>query len=109
MEENKRKKRQCRHRPAPRQSRRKPQPALSNKLWLHRKRSGLGQKQLARLMGLKSVTLISLYERGKKLPNLVNALKLELIFSTASRFLFPELWAQLHGELIKRQERSFRV
>jgi hypothetical protein len=69
----------------------------------------LGAKAVARLMGIKSVPLISCYENGQKLPSLINALKLELIYGTASRFLFPDLWSQLHREVMERQHHHLKA
>ena len=84
----------------------RPASRVCNRLWMQRKKCRLGQKQLAYLMGIKSVTLISRYESGEKLPNLVNAIKLELILGSAIRFLFPELWSQLHREILGRQNKQ---
>src|SRR5688572_21774512 len=105
MEENIYKTRRYEHRRSP--SRR---PArLANKLWKERKKSRLGHKQVAHLMGLKTVANLSRYERGDRLPGLANALKLEFILGVPIRFLFHELWSQVRDEIIERRERLERT
>jgi transcriptional regulator with XRE-family HTH domain len=79
----------------------------SNRLWLARKRRGLGQKQVAYLLGHKTPDLVSRYEKGAKLPNLQTALILEIIYGIPVRLLFKEhfesLQAKVH-EKIKNNE-----
>lgn len=72
---------------------------------MFRKKRHLGQKQTAFLMGLHSVAYLSRYERGEKLPNLVNAMKLAKALSTSINSLYPELDAQLDREIIARRDR----
>ncbi len=64
---------------------------LPNNLWLARKRLGLSQKWVAALLGRRSVSAISEYERGVKTPPLPIALKLQLIYRTPLAELFPTL------------------
>ncbi|MDA2938741.1 helix-turn-helix domain-containing protein [Acidobacteria bacterium AH-259-A15] len=72
---------------------------------MYRKRMRLGQKQVAYLMGLKSVAHISHYERGLKLPRLENAIKLEVILNVPVSFIFPELTSRVRKEIhAKRKE-----
>jgi len=78
---------------------------LPNKLWLYRKKRDLGQKQVAYLMGLKSVADISRYERSEKYPSLINAISLELALNTPVSSLFPELTSRLHHAMMLRRER----
>jgi transcriptional regulator with XRE-family HTH domain len=78
----------------------KPNPApLPNKIWAYRKRMRLGQKQVAYLMGMKSVAHVSHYEGGLKLPGLKNALKLEAILSVPVSFIFAGLSSQIRREV----------
>lgn len=62
-----------------------------NNLWLARKRLGLSQKRVASLLGRRSVSIVSEYERGVKTPPLSIALKLQLIYQTPLIELFPAL------------------
>jgi transcriptional regulator with XRE-family HTH domain len=60
-------------------------------LRLARKRLGLTQKQIARLLNHRSTKQISRFETGERLPNLRCALKLEKIFELPVGMLFDEL------------------
>src|SRR5436309_1701565 len=72
-----------------------PPPQHENKLWIARKKAGLGQKTVARLMGFKSISPISEYETGRYLPSLSTALRLSIIYNTP----LPELYAALYTEM----------
>ena len=69
--------------------------AQLNKLWIARKKVGLGQKSVARLLGYHCTSPISEYENNRLLPNLRTALKLSIIYNTP----LPQLYASLYGEL----------
>ena len=56
-------------------------------------------------MGLKGTNTLSRYEHGKKLPGLINALKLEIIYRTPVAFLFGDLYERLKKEIRKREEK----
>ena len=71
-----------------------------NRLWIARKRLGLGQKSVARLLGHKSTSPISEYETGRLLPNLRTALKLAAIYQTA----LPDLYITLQRQIEKEVE-----
>ena len=73
-----------------------------NKLWLARKKAGLGQKSVARLLGYKSISPISEYEAGKLLPSLATAFKLAIIYRTPLPELYAALYTQMHEEISSR-------
>jgi len=75
-----------------------------NLLWWHRKKIGYSQKVVAKLLGHKSTTHISDYERGKRLPSLKTALKLEIILCTPIAFLYHETYTQLKQDINHRRE-----
>ena len=75
-----------------------------NKLWITRKKAGLGQKSVARLLGHRCTSPISDYENGKLLPNLRAALKLSIIYNTP----LSDLYAPLFGELTQEVETTRR-
>jgi transcriptional regulator with XRE-family HTH domain len=77
---------------------------VKNALWTYRKKMGLSQKRAAYFAGLKSSDL-SRYENGVKLPNLLNALKLEIVYRTPVAFLFGELYEELKKEIREREEK----
>ncbi len=61
----------------------------ANRLWLARKRVGVGQKQVAQLLANKTTHQLSRYETGERLPSLQMALKLSIIYRLPIRVLFP--------------------
>ena len=73
---------------------RKPRNQNLNRLWIARKKAGLAQKSVARLLGHRSTSPISEYETGRLLPNLHTAFKLAIIYNTP----LPDLYATLHQE-----------
>ena len=70
-----------------------------------RKRVGLGQKSVARLLGYRCTSPISEYETGKLFPNLRTALKLSIIYQTP----LPQLYASLYNEIEQEVEKARRV
>ena len=78
---------------------RRPRHQNLNRLWIARKKAGLGQKSVARLLGHKSTSPISEYETGRLLPNLRTALKLAAIYQTALPDLYITLQRQIEEEV----------
>ena len=72
---------------------------IRNRLWIARKRAGYSQKWLRTLLCKKSLSSISEYEHGRKLPPLPVALKLQLIYGTPLAELFPNLQSRLAQEI----------
>ena len=70
-----------------------------NRLWLARKRSALGQKQVAYLLNHRTVDQVSRFEKGLRIPNLETALRLEIIYRTPLRVLFTDLYENLREDL----------
>jgi len=56
-------------------------------------------------MGLRGTNTLSRYEHGKKLPSLINALKLEIVYRTPVAFLFSGLYDRLKKEVKDREEK----
>jgi transcriptional regulator with XRE-family HTH domain len=77
---------------------------IPNSLRKYRKASGLRQKDVARLLGLKSPSLISRWEKGVSLPKLSNLFKLALIYGTMVDALFMDLRASLREEIEKAKD-----
>jgi transcriptional regulator with XRE-family HTH domain len=73
-----------------------------NQLWLARKRLGLGQKQVARLLNHKTTDQVSRYEKGERMPGLMLLLQLEIIYGIPPRVLYREYYEQLQAEIIRR-------
>jgi transcriptional regulator with XRE-family HTH domain len=89
--------------------RRKHQPAsrakYPNRLWRYRRRLGLSQQDVADLIGYLTPSDISKFEHGERLPSLVMALKLEIVYRVPVAFLFPDLYVRLR-ELIRVKEEA---
>ena len=67
----------------------------------------LSQKQVAKLLGLKNVSVLSQYERGRSLPSLERALGLEIIYRVPVAFLFPTLYEELRDRIRAKEEQIF--
>lgn len=74
-----------------------------NNLWVSRRRLRLSQKYVARLLGHASTTMLSKYERGRRPPPLVIAIKLAIVYQIAVEGLFPQLYRELKTEIVKAQ------
>jgi transcriptional regulator with XRE-family HTH domain len=80
-----------------------------NRLSILRKQHGMSQKQIAALVG-QDRTMISMYERGRTLPSLSVAGRLQLLFDLNIAEIFPGLFRKLEQELAaKRQSLGRRV
>ena len=66
---------------------------------------GFTQAQAAAIIGNVSERHIGHWEAGRKLPGLMTALKLELVYRVPIAFLFTELHARLKAELRTREDR----
>jgi DNA-binding XRE family transcriptional regulator len=78
---------------------RKPCHHYLNTLWIARKKIGLGQKSVARLLGHHTTSAISEYETGRLLPNLTTALKLAAIYKTPVCDLYAPLYGQIEHDI----------
>ncbi len=78
---------------------------IKNSLWAARQRMGFSQKSVARALGLRRTSVLSRYEHGERIPGLVNALKLEIVYRMPVAFLFRDLYSNLKNEVREREER----
>lgn len=76
-----------------------------NKLLLYRKRLGLSQKHVARLLGHSDTSMLSRYENARGLPTLTGALRLEIIYRAPAAFLFEGLYERLRLDIRTEEER----
>lgn len=74
---------------------------FANNLWVKRKRLRLSQKHVAHLLGYKSTTMLSKYERGERPPPLFIAIKFSIIYQTTIEELFPAVYRDLRLQLLK--------
>jgi transcriptional regulator with XRE-family HTH domain len=75
---------------------------LQNYLRTYRKRSGLSQKELSFLLGVKSSEKVCRYEKFQQVPNLQTALALQVIFGVPVAELFAGIYEQAEKETSKR-------
>lgn len=73
-----------------------------SRLWLTRKRLGYEQKQIAGLLGYKTIQQISRYETGLRIPSLKTALKFSIIYKLPIRVLFHAYYRECREELTAR-------
>jgi transcriptional regulator with XRE-family HTH domain len=78
---------------------------MPNSLKRYRKAKGLKQKEVAEILGLKSSSIISRWEKGFCLPSLLNAFKLALLYGTMVDALFIDLRKTTKGELHKMRKK----
>lgn len=60
---------------------------------------GFSRKAMARLLGQRGTFRLCLWETGKRLPSLQNALKLQIALQTSLSKLFPKLYFELESEI----------
>jgi transcriptional regulator with XRE-family HTH domain len=75
-----------------------------NQLLLVRSKQGFEQKQIALLLGHKTVDQISRFERGVKLPSLKTAIKLEIIYNLPIPTLFYGYYELYRSEILGIQK-----
>ena len=69
-----------------------------------RRRLGLSQRELAFLLGYDSDSQVSRLEDGSRIPNLFEALMLELVFEMGTTLIFELLHQRARQSLIQRIE-----
>jgi len=86
----------------------KSQKDIHNCLRKYRKARGLKQNEVAEIIGLKSSSIISRWEKGICMPSLSNILKLALIYRTMVDALFIDQVRELKSSLYKKEEEVLR-
>ncbi|MHC4455218.1 MAG: helix-turn-helix transcriptional regulator [Planctomycetota bacterium] len=81
---------------------------ISNCLRKYRKLKGLKQKDVARILKLKSTSMISRWEKGTVLPNSLNIFRLSLLYRTLIDVLFIDLMRLLKEDIQKREEKVLK-
>ncbi|MBV8543912.1 MAG: helix-turn-helix transcriptional regulator [Acidobacteria bacterium] len=67
--------------------------SFSNQVKAYRRRLGFAQSDMAVLLGDRSTSRVSRYERGRRLPPLLIGLTYQAIFGVAGAELFPKEYA----------------
>jgi len=81
---------------------------IPNSIKRYRKARGLQQKDVAKVLGLKSASMISRWEKGLCLPNARNIFKLAILYRTMSDALFIDMIKQMRNDIQKREQRVLR-
>lgn len=76
-----------------------------NQLKKYRKARGLNQREVAKILGLKSTSIISRWEKGSCMPGPLTMFKLAILYRTMVDGLFIELRRSLLKEMRKNEER----
>jgi DNA-binding XRE family transcriptional regulator len=79
-------------------------PRHRNLLWISRKKAGLGQKTVARMLGYKSTSPVSEYETGRLLPGLRTAFKLAILLDRPIKELYAPLYKEVEAEIQARRK-----
>jgi len=82
---------------------------VPNSLRKYRKKRGLKQKDVAEILGLKSTSIISRWERGFVLPKPVNVFKLASLYRTITEALFSDLVRSVKNDIHKKEEEILKV
>jgi len=83
----------------------KTKAVYSNELKRYRKRLNLRVVDIAKLMDLESAAHISHWEKGRKLPSLVNALKLSVILNCPVITLFFNHIQEIRKDISRKRSR----
>jgi len=73
---------------------------IPNCLSKYRRQKGFTQKEVARILGFKSSTIISKWERGFSLPSAVSLLKLACLYGRQVEALFVDLYKKIKEEVL---------
>ncbi len=80
---------------------------MANALRRYRRMRGLTQRQAARILGLKSPSMISHWERGACVPDGLNLFRLAVLYRTMVEALYGEHLQMVRAELTEREEQYF--
>ena len=81
------------------------QSKIKNRLDYFRRRMRFSTSHIGHLLGHKDSSTYCDYERGDRLPSLVNAFRLSVILRTPVEFLFPSLYDSLRDSIRAEEER----
>lgn len=76
---------------------------IPNLLRKYRKANGYKQIDVAKMLGIKSSSKISRWEKGESIPNLVNAFKISILFRVMVDSLFIDLLRHLRKDMKERE------
>jgi transcriptional regulator with XRE-family HTH domain len=68
----------------------------------YRQRHGLSSDELAALIDQRGRAAIPQFEAGDRIPTLIAALALQVVFGLAPREMFPDLYARIEDAVMRR-------
>jgi transcriptional regulator with XRE-family HTH domain len=81
---------------------------IPNSLRKYRRARGLTQKDVARILGLESTSLISRWESGFCLPKAITIFKLAVLYRTMADALFIDLRRLLQKDILRAEKKVMR-
>lgn len=82
---------------------------IPNSLQRYRRARGLKQKEVAEILGLKSASMISRWEKGIFLPKSLNIFKLAALYRTMADALFIDLLRSVKNDIHKREKKILKA
>ena len=79
-----------------------------NELKKHRVLMGFQQKEVAKLLGLKSPSRISRWEKGLAMPSVDNLIKLSILYATLMNELYLERYMEIKQNYLQQQAKKER-
>ena len=76
-----------------------------NLLRKYRKVRGLKQKDVAKILNLRSPSRVSRWEKGVCLPSFSNALRLAVVYRVMVDIIYPDLLANIRHEIMDRENK----
>lgn len=81
---------------------------IPNCLRKYRKVRGLKQKEVAKILGFKSASMISRWERGYCLPSTLNLFRLAILYRTMVEAPYVDLLKTMREDLFKKEAKVLK-
>ncbi len=78
---------------------------IPNLLRKYRKVRGYRQKDVAKILNLRSPSRVSRWEKGLCLPSFSNALRLAVVYRVMVDVIYPDLLANLREDIMARENK----
>lgn len=82
--------------------------SMTNNLLRYRLLFGYSQREIARMLGLNSTSVIGRWEQGLTVPDLENAIKLSVIYKTLIEELFYDLRKSIISEFTIKDMKNLK-
>ncbi len=81
---------------------------IPNCLRRYRRARGLKQSDVAKILGLKSTSMVSRWEKGACLPSTINLFRLAALYRTMTDALFISLLRAVRDDVFMREEKVLK-